>query len=127
MNDGQIDRWTALWTPIWYSLDQPLTLGSTDLTFGADDSGALRIFAVDWRDREPVDQPVVVEELIHHTLGIIRSVDTSDLEYVVTLGDGSTIWVDAEEQIGSARREDHTPVLVEDWTIVVSGRYVQPQ
>ena len=114
----------AIWFPFWYELDQNIEVGQVnDFDFFEkppnhlphDDlpvfhhGGTGRYRHVTARKR--------ILSIHHPQLGDIRKIDTSGLEYTITMLDGRVLKVEAEETPGLIY--ELLPTKIDDWRIYV--------
>lgn len=117
-------RTSALWIPFWYGLDQSLEVGvRSDLDFFHEPppalaAGGLRVlYHGDWNARSRFySARCHIHALEHSVLGPLHAINVRELDYDVTLRDGRTISVDAEQQPGTAAG---LPTPIPDWRVLV--------
>ena len=111
------------WVPGWYELDPPLEVGLTDeFAFWRVVPDYLRgpellvLYNTLWHPEDAVVARGTIAAIRHPELGAVRKVDTSGLDYTITLADGTELRVEAEETPGVCyeRRE------IRDWRFVVA-------
>jgi hypothetical protein len=117
-------RERAVWAPFWYELDQSLDVGAVvDLDFFHVPPGDVRaeglpvLFRGGWNDASglyTVRRRIVA--LHHPRLGSLQSIRAEGLDYTLTLADGRTLSVDAEERPGEIAGWEEEPL---DWRILV--------
>jgi hypothetical protein len=117
---------TAIWSPFWYELDQPLLLGevasfdffNTPPEYVRNDG--LRVFYHgDWHERRMHLYTTELKRILdirQPTLGSIQAIQTNGLDYRFTMLDGRTFCVNAEEAPGKV--EGHVE-SIDDWRIFV--------
>lgn len=125
MSNTSVESRTALWSPGWYELDQPLVAG---------ECGRFWFFLnppTDYPDVESYDfvffnqltsssncqvRKAKIVSILHPELGELRSIETNGLDYVFKQSDGSEVIVNAEEDPGTIY---DLPIKVENWAIQV--------
>jgi hypothetical protein len=122
----------AIWIPAWYNLDQSLEIGKQDefalfrsvpdhlQQFGD------QVFYNDlWNPDNVLLIKATVVSITNPVLGAIRKIDTSDqLDYTITLSDGTELLVNAEEEPGKLYERvggawTASMRVVEDWRVIV--------
>ena len=117
------------WVPGWYELDQPLEVGlEGDFAFWRVVPDHLRgperlVFYNDlWHPEDGVFACGKIGAIRHPELGDIRKVDTRDLDYTITLADGTQLVVNAEENPGKIY-EGKPGAWVESQRVVSNWRF----
>lgn len=128
--------WTALWTPGWYELDQPLAVGQSDRFW------FYRQAPADLPDVESYElvffnqlsavancqvRTAQVESIEHPDLGSLARIDTDGLDYVFITAGGDRIVVNAEENPGTIFENPLSLPSIDDWSVsVVLGAISEP-
>jgi hypothetical protein len=122
---------TAIWYPFWYEMDIPIEVGqieyfefylNTPIFYlnapECHDSVGLPIFlnGAEKRDRYLRHKRKIIS-IFHTELGNVQKIDTTGLDYTITLTDGTQITVNAEESPGFIS-DDRKPI--EDWRFWVN-------
>jgi hypothetical protein len=119
----------ALYKFRFYELDQPLEVGAeqefvffVDPHYAAIPSAPIQadtvlVFANTLAGPSIVSHPCRITSIEHPQLGSIHSAATSGLDYIVTLQNGHTLVVNAEEYPG---RIENGTVQVADWAFIVN-------
>lgn len=125
---------TAIWTPFWYELDQPIRVGQEgDFDFFVEPPAHIRhegrrvFYHGGWSDscrNQFTSRRVRIASIAHPQLGAIQSIDTNGLVYVITLADSRVVRVEAEETPGSIEIDEasghaHGHDSITDWRFYV--------
>ena len=116
----------ALWKPGWYGLDPTIIVGEESaFLFFRDSQGpmanekrgaSLVFYNTTWRRGEAFRASAQIVKIENAELGLIQSVVNNELDYVVTLVDGTVLHVDAEEEPGNILSLDRA---IENWSMKV--------
>jgi len=115
----------ALWSPGWYMLDQPLTVGtrqrfwffqSPPCDFPNAEAFDFIFFNKNCGSPNVQVREADVIRIQHEQLGELNSIDTGGLDYVFKKADGSAVIVNAEEDPGTVY---DAPVIILDWSVQV--------
>ncbi len=116
------EKKSAAWIPYWYDLDPPIEVNQTD-SFEFFDcipenltTDYEHVFAHGIEGSQPAfESHIKILKITHPILGEIQRISTG-LQYEFHLADGTTVHVDAEEEIGSSH---DCPKKVTDWSCQV--------
>src|SRR5262245_29237609 len=119
------------WVPGWYELDPELEVGMEgefmfwrivpDFLRGPE---RLVLYNDTWRPEQGMFAQGKIAAIRHPELGEIRKVNTRDLDYTITLMDGTVLGVNAEEEPGKLYEAGpggwvDSPRVVSDWRFEV--------
>jgi hypothetical protein len=100
----------------WYELDQPIKVGMVDEFLFVRDQQPLQFYSgLHHPERwTPIQGKIL--SITHPELGGVSEINTQGLDYTITLCDGTSFKVEAEETPGDVY--DH-PVKPSDWTFTI--------
>jgi len=124
----------ALWRPAWFELDQPLEVDFEDEYAFCNvyppgvPSGFDLVFHNPLLDQsDPILRRARIARIHHAILGDVRRVETKGLVYAITLIDGTSIQVEAEETPGEI---EYTPAShiakIDNWDLDVEVSIASP-
>src|SRR5580765_5269773 len=126
----------AAWVPGWYELDQPLEVGlEGEFIFWRIVPEHFRIperlvlYNDTWRPGQGVFAHGKIAAIRHPDLGDIRKVDTRDLDYTITLMDGTVLGVNAAEEPGKMYERQSgawvmSPRVIAVWKLEVEFEFL---
>jgi len=114
----------AIWYPYWYELDQPIAVGQVgEFDFFHKHPESLRdetsaiFFHGDWSDASKYySSKKLILAIYHPRFGAINNINTSGLDYTITLADGTEYRVEAEESPGKVYKLAES---ITDWRVQV--------
>lgn len=91
---------TAKYKFFWYELDLSIKVGLTDEFYFFKDREPLEFYNGPFYKDEAMSISCRIEKIIHPELGEISEIDTKGLDYTITLANGESLKVEAEEKPG---------------------------
>ena len=106
----------ATYTLEWYELDQSIKVGMVDEFLFVRDRTPLYFYSGLYHPEEWTPIRCTILAISHPEFGGVSEINTVGLDYTITLIDGTSFKVNAEETPGNVYG---SPVKPKDWTFIV--------